>query len=217
MHRHSGRFVRPAFITLALCLIAGCTAHTDIETNKDASYTREPQRLMVIEAMGSPLGGYTKSFQDKIRENIHACNIFTNYVITPAEMSNPNLSMDEAPVKKWLADRDAFIARFRPDTILAIAETQYLQQTLSRNGVPISTTIPQVTYELTVTDLVTKKNVWKAQVMLHTGTIGGVDPGALLANDITARLSQDGIFQHCEPITAAPQPSPAGVSPDGRP
>jgi hypothetical protein len=197
-----GRFVRPALAWIAVFFLAGCAARTDIATNKDQSYTREPQRLMVVEAMGSPLGQYTKSFQDRLSHNIHECQVFTNYVITPAEMSNPNLSLDDKPVKEWLAKRDAFIARFRPDTLLTVAEMQYTQQTLSRNGVPISTTIPQIVYELTLTDVPSKKNVWKAQVTLHTGTGASNDPGAKLADDITAKLSQDAIFHGCRAVAA---------------
>jgi hypothetical protein len=189
-----------------LCVVAGCAARTTIATNKDESYTREPARLMVIESMGAPLGEYTKSFQDTLSKHIKDCHVFTNYVITPAEMSSPTLSLDDKAVKDWLAKRDAFIARFRPDTVLAIAETQYTRRTLSRNGVPISTSVPEIVYELALTDVPSKKNVWKAQVTLHTGIGAGNDPGAKLADDIVARLDQEGIFHGC-PATAAP-PAP---------
>lgn len=188
------------------CILSGCAPKTSIATNKDQNYVREPQRLMVIEAMGTPLGKDTEKFQDTLRQGIKDCHIFTNYVVTPPEMSKARLSVDEKVVKavqEWDAKRDAFIRQFAPDTVLDIAESQYTVRTVSTQyGAVTSSSIPQIIYELALTDIPTKKTVWKGQVTLFTGGVlvrTGNDPGTQLAKDIVAKLSQDGIFHTCPP------------------
>jgi hypothetical protein len=191
---------KSALVTLAigLALLGACSARTDIATNKDQNYTREPQRLMVIEAMGTPLGSDTKTFQATLSQQIKDCHIFTNYVITPREVSDPAYASDDKAVAEWKAKRDAFIRRFHADTFLTIGETQYSLQTLYHNGSEMSQSITQIIYQLALIDVPTRKTVWKAVVTLHTGIAHmGTDPGTQLAEDIVAKLRGDGIFQHC--------------------
>lgn len=208
-----------AALAAMVALLGACTPHTSIATNKDQGYTREPQRLLVIEAMGRTLGTDNQTFQATLSQDIKACHIFSNYVITPPELSSPNLSFDDKAVQEWKAKRDVFIRRAHPDTVLGIAETQHTVTTLYRNGMEMSRSIPQIVYELSLTDIPTHKTVWKAQVTLYTGmTHMTADPGTQLANDIVAKLRTDGIFQHCAASGATPTtpPSPYSLGPELR-
>jgi hypothetical protein len=189
-----------AFSGIALCLIAGC-ARTNVEANKDASYTREPQRLMVVESMGSPLDdqnpNQTQSFQDRLSHHIDECHILASYAIAPADIASPYATPDTPYVKAWLAKRDAAIAAFAPDTILGIAATQYTRVTVQQYNGGSHGNITEIHYQLTLTDVATRKAVWKAQVTLNHGMGDGSDLGETLADGIAAKLIQDGIFQHC--------------------
>jgi hypothetical protein len=169
---------------MVLALLAGCTATTSIETNKDQSYTKEPKRLLVIESMLWNTAWLYQPFQSSLSQHIHACGVIADYIKkTPSEPLN--------------AQAIAFARRFHPDTILEISEVSRTLQT--RNGSPTGV-ILWIEYTLEIKDVATDKTVWKAddKLMPNFSTSG---QGEVLARNIVAKLSADGIFHSCPAAT----------------
>ena len=85
------------------------------------------------------------------------------------------------------------IRKYGSDSLLQIIETSITQDQRTGN-------VLNIHFEATLTDMQSKKNVWKALLNFHTnfGNISTVDQGDVLANDIVKRMSDDGIFHSCQ-------------------
>jgi hypothetical protein len=180
-----------------LLVVSGCAPTASVETNKDADFTREPKRLVIIEALGPELGKYTDSFKTTLSQGIKGCGVTTNFIYRPSAAPSADTE------KEWQAKEGAFVRQFGPDTILSIAEAKYTRRTVSNQYGVVSSNIAQIIYELELFDVVAKKPVWKAQITLdtHFGLIEVGDAGAELANAVVGKLEQDKIFHTC--ITAS--------------
>lgn len=179
-----------AIFLAAVC--AGCSASTQIETNKAADYIGQPKRLFVVEAMGHQIRGSIASFQATFSQAMSKCGVAVEFADVPATSSPLALDNKETIAEKALLNQKA--AKFKPDSILSLAETSYTQHTNTNLNL---TSISAMTYLITLSDVVTKRNVWKAEVKVNVNL--SFDPGPQFATDIASRMTQDGVLRSCAP------------------
>jgi hypothetical protein len=195
----------PCILVVSCLLVAGCNATTSIETNKAADYNGSPQRLFVEEAFAPQASALRTPFQDRFDTVLRDCGVtptFFLHVIQPAA----SLQLNPPGDPQITAMREA-VARAGPDTLLSVAETAYATQ---------GSSVRRVDFQLALTDVATRRQVWKARVSLGMGNSPDYVAGWDLANDVIKRLRDDGILRFCgqggsaqaEP-TAEPAPAPA--------
>ena len=186
----------PFFCVCAVfSLLAGaCTPETTIATNKAADYSGHP-KMLFVEMVFEPARGldlFFDAFQTSFEAELSGCGVTTRFFSFRPSGSDP-LRLDASADPQMLALRAA-IASFRPDSFLAVRETNYHFQADS---------VTQIGYLVDLTDGASRKVVWKARGTLgrRLSTISGA--GAGLASDIASRLLQDGILAACK-VAAGP-------------
>jgi hypothetical protein len=166
-------------------LAAGCAEPAQIASNKAPDYAGDPKRLSVLESMGPPLDDtYFASFQTRLQNAVHDCGVEADFIVRPPAGSSLALDDKQALERRAEAQR---IQQFRPEAVLSVVATSYQSTVRPR-------IVQQVTYQLELLDMKSRKAVWKAEVVMRPGA---GDTGARLASDITARLATDGILRRC--------------------
>lgn len=189
---------------LALSVLAGCTAATHIDTSKAANYVSEPKRLFVAISVTHGFSKKEESFEQILARSLMGCGAAVEVTTRAAPPAN-SLALDGN--KTEAAQQQAEILRirqFKADTLLTMAETSATQN----NG------LVRIEYLLELTDLSSKRSVWKARVNLSRP--GAYDALQVLANDIVGRMAQDGIFHTCSQSAvhnaeAPPNPKDASI------
>ncbi len=180
-----------------LCLAACSPPSTEIASNRDSNYSREPKRLAVVENVRDPLVLQSKSFQDAFQQKIKNCGIVGGYVVRPVEEFDAARPPHDDVRQDIDAKTNDFVRSFNPDTVLTITEAGFRRKAEMANGHVAFSSYEKIEYNLALTDTQTRKVVWKSHIVLNPG-VGTEDvPGTQLATDIVARLTKDGIFRSC--------------------
>ena len=179
-------------IISALILLMGCVPSTSVATNKSQDYTREPKKLFIYVAMGKELGDtHIERFRSALDKTLRNCGADVNFLYK--DPIGRSLQLDDSSQVQRTAEVMNGIRKYGSDSLLQIIETSITQDQRTGN-------VLNIHFEATLTDMQSKKNVWKALLNFHTnfGNISTVDQGDVLANDIVKRMSDDGIFHSCQ-------------------
>ena len=197
----------PLFVLYAVfsLLDGGCAPATTIATNRAADYSGHPKMLFVTMVF-DPAHGINllfDSFQASFEAALQDCGVTSRFFSLLPTGRDP-LQL-ETPADPQVAALQAEIARFRPDTIMAVQVTTYRVQVDS---------VTQFDYFFQLTDATSRKPVWKARGTLTRRLSTASDAGAGLAQDIVTRLLQDGVLAACKVAAAGPilAPPPANVT-----
>ena len=158
-----------------------CAPTAVMETNKAAEYTKQPKRLFVFEMTNPQFAENSASFQFTMIKLLGNCGVTMGYA---SQSSQPNLALADASGP--LNQAKTQIAQFHPDAILTVTWTRIT--TRSNSGALVS-----VDYLFELTDVASRKPVWKA-------TVKGFSVGANLATRVIGRMSDEGILPpSCQP------------------
>lgn len=163
-----------AAAAVALC---ACAPAARIRSNKSAAYAKEPQRLFVVTDIGAEWGnGYYNGFKSRFTSLVSECGA----------------ASDVSRITDLDLDDGAHLRRarnFKADTILNIRRSS---GTKNRYGMFID-----ATYDARMTDLESRKVVWRSNVKFVRGLDALSDRGQALAADIVKKLGEDGILRSC--------------------
>jgi hypothetical protein len=178
-----------------VCTMAGCGPDViNVSTNKDPSFTREPKRLSIVNAIGKELGPYTETYQTALEQKLKNCGVTPDIINRTPQA--PSLSLDNNEVNHENEVDARRIQQFAPDSLLRVSQTQYVSASGAGSG------IVSITYALELDDMAMHHAVWKAQLTLQprSGQMGvheGNDGGTLLAIQVIAALQKDQILRSC--------------------
>jgi hypothetical protein len=181
-------------VVAAVVAIGACTPQATITAHRVEGYAKEPKRIFVIESIGDELGHYHASFRSALTQHLRDCGVdvafFTRTKPDPLALDN---SAAEAQQRK----ENALQTQFSPDALLLMTQISVTWA----GGVPA---YPRnIVYALRLFDASTRKEFWAGNVDLFTNFdwVHFGDPGALLANNLIARLVRDRVLQSCPAAT----------------
>lgn len=126
---------------ISIVLLQSC-ATVKMTSNKQAGYTKQPKRIYIMASCSKEGELFCRNLGDGLKKD------FTNRGIASEFYLRSALALDtEEDISKKLND-------FKPEAAL------FIRQTVTGGG--------QGTYELTLVDGETKKNVWKSEVITST-------------------------------------------------
>jgi hypothetical protein len=175
MARSRMRFV----VTAAVCVLAGCAAHTHSESNKASEYTGQPKRIDVIEMLGPGLpADQINDFNLSFGRSMGACRVGIAIVTMPQDIANaPSLTA-------------AFLAGHKAEAVLTIG-TSMTQMASGQ--------LFLVQYLFSLTDVASGKPVWKALIALNWDTLLGDKShlGQTLAAAAIQQMQKDQLVANC--------------------
>ena len=180
------------FFALCLLLIAGCNVpRTSIQTNKAPDYAKQPNRLFVFETVNPQLAGSSETFHLTLAKVLSNCGVAVDYA---SQSAQPALALDAST--SGVNQAKTQIAQFRPDSILTVRWGKITTQ--GNLG-----TVVAASYLLELSDVDTRKAVWKSRVEVTRGesllySKSGI--GENLASAVVGRMVQDQILpSSCQP------------------
>jgi hypothetical protein len=160
-------------------VLTGCiAAKVKMTTNKASDYVQEPKRLFVVESLGNGLGTSSRDFQKAFQDMIRTCGVEADFYARTLALDASDTAVQR--------EQTEHMRNFRPDTILSLRELSYMQR---------GSRVTQITYGLDLSDVKTRRTVWKDQVILSPGV--GSDGPLALGREIRNRLETDGILRSC--------------------
>ena len=92
--------------------------------------------------------------------------------------------------------RNQAMAQFKPDAVLSIMRRSAMMSITSQFG-GVRTELASEAYDVTLTDVQSRKPVWKASVDFQPQFLGQDPPAETLAKQLVGRLMADGILKSC--------------------
>lgn len=161
----------------ALMLLSGCGSARVGEHVRAETYTGEPKRVVLVNAVDAAFSSVAaERFGTAAVQDLGNCGV-TVMVIRPNSME-----------LNGAARLRAAIASFKPDSILNM---QQASSTSYRGSVVGGR------YLLTLSDVATKTEVWKASINLAGGFIGAAGTGPKLSASIVQQMVADRLLSSC--------------------
>jgi hypothetical protein len=191
-----------AFI-MFLPLCAGCAPATKIESNKAADYNKVPHYILVFLPWGPPSLNST-SFAVPHPDESYVPDgfneVFTKFASNCNIETHTNL---EARKDGKQTPADVLISSINPDWIMTIEPTQAQTSQMTVNFAPVGPPrVNGITYNVTITDHVENKKVWRANVqvsLVGTWLRAGDEkqPGRNAATTVIKQMQTDGLLTSC--------------------
>lgn len=172
-----------AILAAVAFAVSACAPAAQIRSNKSAAYAKEPRRLFVVTDIGAEWGNsYYNGFKSRFTSLLSDCG-------AASEVSRvTDLELDDNAHQRRAR-------KFNADAILNIRRTAG-----TKNGYGM---FIDVTYDARMTDVESRKAVWRSNVKFMRGLDGLPDRGQELAADIVKKLKEDGILRSCTGEKAA--------------
>lgn len=166
-------------VGLAAACMSGCTPSVSTESVKASTYQTQPKRLLIVPNLGDLFlqgtpNDRTAKFDSRLVGALTACGI-------QADTVNPTKLGLENPIAKKMKE-------YGPDAVLTVNWTKEMKR--GSGGGAVSSD-----YLLQLTDIATKKVVWKATIDYGVNMSGmTADTTQVMAKTIVDKMKQDGII-----------------------
>lgn len=179
---------RTAAAIFSILLLSACGPRpTEIKSNVAPDLAFHPKAILVVQTASGILGtGSEKGFEDAFKQSAAACSVSASFFVKDPLALNPQTTTEDG----------TNLHNVHVDSVLTL---RWLD--LKRNGYG---QLLSVDYGLTMTQMATKKPIWKAQITFARGNVftTNADAGAALANSVFSAMVRDQVVQGC----TAPQP-----------
>ena len=165
-------------LALACTALAGCTSKIDIQSNRSADYNGDPKRILLVAKTEG--FGNSRVIAAELKKQIDKCGSRTEIY------EHSSLELDDSALR--LA-----VEKLGPDSVMAITETRGLR----REG-PINNNVFKVWYNVQLTEVPTKKTVWRAAIFVEGTHLDAEVVGNVLGREIVNKMKSDRIFISCQ-------------------
>lgn len=180
VRRQGGRlFALTGALASAAVALAACTT-TEIKTVKAPDYASQIREVLIVDSLKSDLD-LSRVFRQQLPLYLARCSV-----------KSTRIDREARPVGTAVMPETYVIpAGSHINAILLVSQSECVG----------SWTTASASYVVELKDRATSRTVWKASVALKSG--GGnvyaadINPGEMLARDVTARLAQDGLLPPC--------------------
>lgn len=185
-------------VMIGLIGLAGCIPTASVQSNRDYSYTKLPQKVFVLSKAGRDGELDYRSFESAFELEASKCGVKALVSTMHSLDLRPNAHL-------------TLLESYQPDAVLTIR---------AAGGTKQGGRVTEVTYDAVLYESKDEQIIWRGSVHFEPGDMLEGQGGEVLAGAIVGQLRADGLFPRCLSVPWSPEekpaPAPAAVAAEAR-